>query len=55
MFVKELWQYPVKSLGGERIEESAAGASLRKFLVATFKPLAVRESRDRQARQMALF
>src|SRR5260370_38067055 len=30
-------------------------ASLRKFLVETFKPLAVRGSRDRQARQMALF
>jgi uncharacterized protein YcbX len=25
MFVKELWRYPVKSLGGERIEESSVG------------------------------
>jgi len=30
-------------------------ASLRQFLVQTFNPLGVRESRDRQARQMALF
>jgi DNA-binding transcriptional LysR family regulator len=30
-------------------------ASLRQFLVETFKPLGVREGRDRQARQMALF
>jgi uncharacterized protein YcbX len=25
MYVKELWRYPVKSLGGERVEESAVG------------------------------
>jgi uncharacterized protein YcbX len=25
MFVKELWRYPVKSLGGERVEESSVG------------------------------
>ena len=30
-------------------------ASLRQFLVETFKPLGVRGKRDRQARQMALF
>lgn len=30
-------------------------ASLRKFLIQTFKPLGVRDNRDRQARQMALF
>lgn len=25
MYVKELWRYPVKSLGGERVEESSVG------------------------------
>lgn len=34
---------------------SAILASLRKFLVETFKPLGVRGSRDRRAEQMALF
>jgi uncharacterized protein YcbX len=25
MYVKELWRYPVKSLGGERVEECSVG------------------------------
>ncbi len=25
MYVKELWRYPVKSLGGERVEQCSVG------------------------------
>ena len=38
-----------------RENRSVILASLRQFLVETFKPLGVRGTRDRQARQMALF